>query len=90
MRVEPTNYSAVMMLANMSLNALDYRKAQTYYRRVLATYPGDLDATSGVAWSSFYMGDKVEALRNFQIIATINADYLNLQKGIELSSKAGR
>ena len=70
--------------AAASLQAKDYRKALGLYRRVANNFPDDPDALSGFAWASFYLGEKGEALRAFERILSINADYAWAQRGREL------
>ena len=86
LHVDPTNYRAQMALAAMHFAGKDYRKALAVYRRVLTTYPDDLDARSGEAWSHYYIGNKHDALASFRLILTINPDYTYAQQGYDLAS----
>ena len=90
LRIEPTNYSALMVLSNIAYGAGDYRKALAGYRRVLSTYPGDVDATSGAAWSSLKLGDRTEAAKSFRLILSLNPDYNDAQRGLELAGHVTR
>jgi Flp pilus assembly protein TadD len=87
LRVEPTNYRALMAAAGAQFAAADYRRARSTYMRVLGVYPEDNDALSGVAWSAFYLGDKSAAQRGFQQIATISPDYPFVQDGLALCAR---
>jgi tetratricopeptide (TPR) repeat protein len=87
LRVEPTNYRALMAAASAQFAAADYRRARSTYTRVLSVYPEDNDALSGVAWSAFYLGDKSSAQRGFQQIATISPDYPFVQDGLALCAR---
>ncbi len=83
---EPSNYRAQMTLAALHLSGREYQRAASEYRRVLMYYPDDLDATSGLAWSVFYLGAKHDALALFRRVAAIRPDYTYVQRGIELAS----
>jgi tetratricopeptide (TPR) repeat protein len=83
---EPSNYRAQMALAQMHLASREYQRAASEYRRVLLYYPDDLDATSGLAWSVFYLGNKRDALALFHRILTVSPDYTYAQRGAELAS----
>jgi len=82
---EPSNYRAQMALAQLHLNGREYQRAASEYRRVMLYYPDDLDATSGLAWSLFYLGNKHDALVLFQRILSVSPDYTYAQRGFELA-----
>jgi tetratricopeptide (TPR) repeat protein len=82
---EPSNYRAQMALAQLHLTTREYQRAASEYRRVLLYYPDDLDATSGLAWSLFYLGNKRDALALFQRILSVSPDYTYAQRGVELT-----
>ena len=84
LKAEPTNYRAHMALAGLLLNIREYRRSLSAYRRVLSFYPGDLDSLSGAAWSAFYLGEKREALENFQQLMSLSPEYTYARKGYEL------
>ena len=84
LKLEPTNYQALMALAYSHFMEKDYMKALSLYRRVVASYPENTDALSGAAWSAFYFGEKRDALKWFQLIASINPDYPWAKRGLEL------
>lgn len=83
---EPSNYRAQMALAQVHLTAREYQRAASEYRRVLLYYPDDLDATSGLAWSLFYLGNRHDALALFQRILSVSPGYTYAQRGAELAS----
>lgn len=87
LRVEPTNYKALMAAAGAQFAAADYRKARSGYSRVLTYYPEDTDALSGVAWSAYYLGDRVAAQRGFERIAMVSPDYPFVQDGLALCAR---
>jgi tetratricopeptide (TPR) repeat protein len=83
---EPSNYRAQMALAQLHLAGREYQRAASEYRRVLLYYPDDLDATSGLAWSIFYLGNKRDAIALFRRILTVSPEYTYAQRGVELAS----
>ena len=87
LRVEPTNYRALMAAAGAQFAAADYRKARSCYGRVLSSYPEDTDALSGAAWSAYYLGDRVAAQRGFERIAMVSPDYPYVQDGLSLCAR---
>jgi tetratricopeptide (TPR) repeat protein len=87
LRVEPTNYKALMAIAGAQFAAADYRKARSLYGRVLGIYPEDNDAISGVSWSAFYLGDKHEAQKGFERLASVSPSYPFVQDGLALSHR---
>lgn len=87
LRIEPTNYKALMAVAGVNFAAADYRKARGAYARVLGSYPEDNDALSGAAWSAFYLGDKREAQRGFERIAMVSPDYPWVQDGLAMCAR---
>lgn len=83
---EPSNYRAQMALGQLHLAGREYQRSASEYRRVLLYYPDDLDATSGLAWSVYYLGNKHDALALFRRILTVSPDYTYAQRGVELAS----
>ncbi len=86
LKAEPTNYRAHMALTGLLFTSREYRRSLSGYRRVLTFYPGDLDALSGAAWSAFYLGEKREAIEDFQQLMSLSPDYSYARKGYELST----
>ena len=64
--------------------AKSFGKSGTAYRRILECYPEETDAASGAAWSAFYEGRKAEAKRFFRMVVSVNPDYPEALKGLEL------
>lgn len=81
-KIEPTNYRALMAVAWGAFQAKDYRRAGTAYLRLLTLYPEDLDAMSGAAWSAFYTGQKREARDGFRRLMSLSPDYTYARQGI--------
>jgi tetratricopeptide (TPR) repeat protein len=87
LKIEPTNYRALMAYSWGCFQAKDYRRAGSTYQRVLAMYPEDQDATSGAAWFSLYIGQKREAIDGFRRLMGLNPEYANLRQGLEMATK---
>ena len=87
LRVEPTNYKALMAVAGTQFATADYRRARGAYGRVLGIYPEDTDALSGAAWSSLYLGEKRDAQKIFERISTVSPDYPHVQDGLAMSQR---
>jgi tetratricopeptide (TPR) repeat protein len=86
LHTEPSNYRAQMALGQMHFDSREYQRAASEYRRVLLYYPDDLDATSGLAWASYYLGAKRDALALFERILSVSPDYAYAQRGVTLAS----
>ena len=84
LRVDPLNYRAQMALANSEFSAARYQQASAFYRRALSVYPDDLDATSGAAWSAYYLNNRRDAEIGFRKILSVNPDYSYAARGLEL------
>jgi tetratricopeptide (TPR) repeat protein len=49
--VDNLSYLANSRLAYISYNLKQYNEAETYYRKILSYYPGDIEMQAGLAWS---------------------------------------
>jgi tetratricopeptide (TPR) repeat protein len=87
LRIDPNNYRASMALAGRDLADHNYGGAAFLYRRILAVYPDDIDAGSGLAWSEFYTGDSRSAVGQFQAILSLYPDYPFARQGLDLASR---
>ena len=87
LHVDPLNYRAQMALAYVDFEDKNYQQALSGYRRVLFVYPDDLEATSGAAWSAYYLGLKSDAAGGFRKLLSVNADYPMAASGLELVSR---
>lgn len=87
LKIESTNYRALMAYAWGCFQAKDYRRAGTTYQRVLTMYPEDQDALSGASWCSLYIGQKREAIDGFRRLMSLNPEYSNLRQGLEMATK---
>lgn len=87
LKIEPTNYRALMAVAWGAFQGRDYRRSAMAYQRVLTLYPEDLDAISGAAWCAFYSGQKREARDGFRRLMSLNPDQAYARQGISATSK---
>jgi len=81
-KIEPTNYRALMAYSWGCFQAKDYRRAGSTYQRVISIYPEDQDAISGAAWCALYIGQKREAIDGFRRLMSLNPEYANLRQGL--------
>jgi tetratricopeptide (TPR) repeat protein len=84
---DSNNYLGLSRLAYSYFARKDYAKARDSYQRVLDLYPSDIDMKSGLAWSSFYIGNKSKAATLFSEILSVNPDYSGAQNGLAISQK---
>lgn len=84
LKLEPSNYRANMAVGGSCYASRDYRGAAFAYRRILTSYPDDVDARSGLAWADYFTGDKLDALSQFQKILSIYPDYPHAREGYKL------
>lgn len=84
LKIEPTNYRALMALAGIYYAQKDFRKAASGYARVLVNYPDDPDARSGAAWSSLQVGDKRGAESAFRLLLSMYPSYPQAREGYQL------
>lgn len=84
---DPANYTALLLLANSSLDRHDYRRSSQYYEAILKNYPEDIAALSGDGWSLLYLTKKREAALAFQRLLTLSPSYPYAQQGYEAAAK---
>lgn len=87
LKVEPTNYLALISLAGLHFAQKNYTQAAADYARILVNYPDDPDALSGAAWSALRAGDKATARSRFELMLGRNPDYPQAQDGFQQSGK---
>jgi len=87
LKVEPTNYRALMAVAWGAYQGKDYKRSATAYQRVLALYPEDATAISGAAWCAFYAGKKLEAKDGFHRLMSLNPADTYVRQGIAATGR---
>jgi cytochrome c-type biogenesis protein CcmH/NrfG len=85
--VDPSNYRANMVLAGRAFSSRDHRGAAFIYRKIVNTFPDDVDARSGLAWAEYYTGDTHDALAQFQMILKTYPDYPYAKQGYQLAGR---
>ena len=65
LELDAANYLAGLRLAFAVYNRGRYPEAEALYRRVLARYPSDAVARSGLGWSLLKLGKRAEAREEF-------------------------
>jgi len=81
-KIEPTNYRALMAAAWGAFQGKDYKRSAAAYQRVLALYPEDTTAISGAAWCALYSGQKREAREGFLRLMSLNPADAYVRQGI--------
>ena len=84
--VQPSNYRAQMILADLHFARQDYRKSAGDYARVLLDYPEDPAALSGAAWSAIKLGDHDRAINDLAALLQINPGYPRAKLGYEIAT----
>ena len=87
LKIEPTNYSALMAVAWGAFQGKDYKRSTAAYRRVLALYPEDTTAISGAAWCAYYSGQKREAKEGFHRLMGLNPADTHVRQGIAATAR---
>ena len=87
LKIEPTNYRALMAVAWGAFQAKDYKRSAAAYQRVLTLYPEDTTAISGAAWCAFYSGQKREAKEGFHRLMGLNPADTHVRQGITATGR---
>ncbi len=87
LKIEPTNYRALMAEGWGAFQGKDYRRSCAAYQRVLMLYPEDPDALSGASWCKYYTGQKREAFEGFRRLIVISPDHAYARQGVALTAK---
>lgn len=84
--LDPMNYQANLRLASLNYAKSDYSTAGSYYRKLLALYPEDLEIANGVAWCYLKEGLPKDAAVLFRNILTVSPNYFEAKTGLAASS----
>ena len=82
--IDQDNYLAESKLACSLFSQGEYREAQEFYRKIVASYPADTDMKLGLAWSCLKGRDEREAERLFREVLTVRPNNPNALAGIEI------
>ena len=80
--LDPMNYQANLRLAALNYANGNYSTAGSYYRKLLALYPEDLQIANGVAWCSLNEGLAQEAAGLFRNILIVHPNYFEAKTGL--------
>lgn len=83
--LDPMNYQANLRLAGLNYDRGDFGTAASYFRKLLALYPEDLQIANGLAWCYLKEGLKREAAGLFRNILVVSPNYLEAKTGLALS-----
>ncbi len=88
--LDPMNYQANLRLAALNYEDGNYSTAGSYYRKLQALYPEDLQIANGVAWCYLNEGLPQEAGTLFQNVLVVHPNYLDAKTGLALcTSRTG-
>jgi tetratricopeptide (TPR) repeat protein len=82
--MDRASYLANSRLAYIYYNMKSFKEAETYYRKVLQSYPGDVEMHAGLAWSLLKQDKKEEAEKVFLEILKIAPNHVTANVGIKL------
>lgn len=82
--LERASYLANSRLAYIYYNMKEYKEAESYYRKVLQHYPGDIEMQAGLAWSLLSQDRKGEAEKAFAEILRVAPNHVTANVGIKM------
>ncbi len=83
--LDPMNYQANLRLAALNYEEGNFGTASSYFRKLLALYPEDLQVANGLAWCYLKEGLKKEAAALFRNILVVSPNYLEAKTGLAYS-----
>jgi tetratricopeptide (TPR) repeat protein len=82
--LDKTSYLANSRLAYIYYNMKSFKEAETFYRRVLQSYPGDIEMQAGVAWALLKQEKRDEAEKVFSEILKYVPNHVTANVGMKL------
>jgi tetratricopeptide (TPR) repeat protein len=82
--MDKASYLANSRLAYIYYNMKSFKEAETYYRKVLQHYPGDVEMQAGLAWSLLKQEKKAEAEKVFLELLKIAPNHVTANVGLKL------
>ncbi|MBS3918583.1 MAG: tetratricopeptide repeat protein [Deltaproteobacteria bacterium] len=82
--LDRASYLANSRLAYIYYNMKSFKEAETYYRKILQSYPGDVEMQAGLAWSLLKQEKKEEAEKIFLEILKIAPNHVTANVGIKM------
>lgn len=82
--LDRASYLANSRLAYIYYNMKLFKEAETYYRKVMQSYPGDVEMQAGLAWSLLKQEKKEEAEKIFSEILKYAPNHVTANVGMKL------
>jgi len=82
--LDRASYLAISRLAYIYYNLNRYREAESYYRKVLQYYPGDIEMQAGLAWSLLRQDKKADAEKVFNEILRYAPNHITANVGMRM------
>ncbi len=82
--VDKLSYLVNSRLANIYYNLKLYQDSETYYKKVLLYYPGDIEMEAGLAWSLLKQNKKEAAEKVFNEILRYAPNHVSANAGIKI------
>jgi tetratricopeptide (TPR) repeat protein len=87
--LDPMNYQANLRLAALNYEQGNFGTAGSYFRKLFALYPEDLQIANGLAWCCLKEGLKKEASVLFSNVLAVHPNYLQAKTGLAYSLPGG-
>lgn len=72
LNLDPNNYTSLKQSAWLAYTAKNYKKAASYYARILKLYPTDVEMMLGLGYSLKLSGNKAGAERTFNTVLLLS------------------
>jgi tetratricopeptide (TPR) repeat protein len=82
LKEDPQHATVRARLAASYYNSGNYPDAATIYRKLVESFPGELDFQTGYAWALLRMGKRDEASKYFQAVLAVSPDNPNAIQGM--------
>jgi len=83
--LEHLSYLANSRLAYIYYNLNQYQEAESYYRKILLYYPGDIEMQAGFAWSLLKQNKKEAAEKVFDEILRYVPNHVSANAGMKIA-----
>ena len=87
LKADPANYLATLRLAFIQYNQERYGESKTLYKKLLASYPSDVEVRAGLGWALVKLGKKTEATSAFREVLEVSPKNVLSQQGLAALSK---
>ena len=79
---DPKHATVRARLAASHYNTGNYPDAAAIYRKLVDSYPGELDYQTGLGWALLRMGKREEAVKLFRGVLAVSPDNTNALQGV--------